>query len=84
MAYFWKDYEEGVDYSSELSLLKVIYKNDYYQQIKYVPDFGFESFWSGVGGFVGIFLGYSMMQFPEMMGNYVLASIQYFYSTRIR
>ena len=32
-----------------------------------IEDFNFESFWSGIGGFVGIFLGYSMMQFPEAL-----------------
>ena len=28
---------------------------------------GFESFWSGVGGFVGIFLGFSLMQIPDLV-----------------
>ena len=29
--------------------------------------FNFEAFWSGVGGFVGIFLGYSLMQLPSIL-----------------
>ncbi len=52
----------------------------YYQEIEYVQDFGFESFWSGVGGFVGIFLGYSLMQFPEFLGKvnvYICSNINF-------
>ena len=51
--------------------IKFVYKDKYYQEIEYVEDFGFESFWSGIGGFVGIFLGYSMMQFPEFLGTII-------------
>jgi hypothetical protein len=28
-----------------------------------------ESFLGGVGGFVGIFLGYSLLQIPELLGS---------------
>lgn len=38
-----------------------------YQEIQNTKNFGFESFLSGVGGFVGIFLGYSILQFPELL-----------------
>ena len=34
-----------------------------------MPDFDLETFISNIGGFVGIFLGYSMMQFPQLLGN---------------
>ena len=50
-------------------MMKVVYKDKFYQEIQYVKDFNFESFWSGIGGFLGMFLGYSMMQFPELLGN---------------
>ena len=33
-------------------------------------DFGVESCWSGIGGFVGIFVGYSLMQLPELLVGY--------------
>ena len=49
--------------------MKFLYKEKYYQEIENVRDFGFETFWSSVGGFVGIFLGYSMLQFPELISN---------------
>ena len=45
-----------------------LYTDKYYEEIAYIRAFGFESFFSGVGGFVGIFLGYSMMQLPELFG----------------
>ena len=31
-----------------------------------LENFNFESFLSGVGGFVGIFMGYSLLQVPQM------------------
>ena len=43
-----------------------LYSEENYQEVKTTENFGFESFLSGVGGFVGIFLGYSMLQLPEI------------------
>ena len=43
------------------------YGEKVYEEIQYVKAIGFESWLSNVGGFVGIFLGYSMMQFPEFL-----------------
>ena len=43
------------------------YTEKIYEEIKYIKAIGFESWLSNVGGFVGIFLGYSMMQFPEFL-----------------
>ena len=48
-----------------------IYTNRYYERVEYSRAFGFESFWSGIGGFVGIFLGYSMMQIPEFIAHFI-------------
>ena len=42
------------------------YYEENYQEIMTTKNFGFESFVSGVGGFVGIFLGYSILQLPEI------------------
>ena len=50
-------------------LLKFLYEDQYYIEIKYWQDFGFENFVSNLGGFIGIFLGYSMMQLPELIGK---------------
>ena len=47
--------------------IKFIYTEKVYEEIQYTKAIGFESWLSNVGGFVGIFLGYSMMQFPELL-----------------
>ena len=54
------------DYGFHL-VLNFVYMDDFYQEIVNVRDFGFESFWSGIGGFVGIFLGYSLLQIPDLL-----------------
>ena len=54
-------------------LVKFLYEDQYYIEIKYWQDFGLESFISNLGGFIGIFLGYSMMQLPELIGKVSLS-----------
>ena len=49
--------------------LKIVYLDKYYEEIKEAKAFGFEDFISGLGGFIGIFLGYSMMQIPHLLGE---------------
>lgn len=51
----------------ERAFIEIVYMEENYLEIVNVRDFGFESFWSGVGGFVGIFLGYSLLQVPESL-----------------
>ena len=58
---------EGAKSSDETNI-KFRYQEKYYQELRYLPDFDLETFISNIGGFVGIFLGYSMMQFPELIG----------------
>ena len=53
----------------EEAIINFIYTERFYQEIENVQDFTFESFWSGVGGFVGIFLGYSLLQFPAFLDS---------------
>ena len=43
------------------------YLEEMYQEIRNERDFNLEMFWSSVGGFIGMFLGYSLWQCPEMM-----------------
>ena len=47
--------------------IEFIYTEKIYEEIEFTQAIGFENWLSNVGGFVGIFLGYSMMQFPEAL-----------------
>ena len=47
--------------------IKVNYLTESYQEIANKKDFSGEALWSSVGGLVGIFLGYSMMQIPDSL-----------------
>ena len=70
--YTWRNIQKNVFTNRSEAIIKLEYPGKFYQEIIHVQDFGFESFWSGVGGFVGIFLGYSLMQFPEFLGKYCI------------
>ena len=50
--------------------IELWYEDRYYAEILQLQDFGFQDFISNLGGFIGIFLGYSMMQIPELFGTY--------------
>ena len=54
---------------SQHGLMEIIYADKYYQEILQEKDFGVQDFISNLGGFIGIFLGYSMMQIPELLGK---------------
>ena len=45
------------------------YLNEEYQEIVNSKDFGLQSFWSNIGGFIGIFLGYSLLQIPDLLAK---------------
>ena len=45
-----------------------LYADTVYEEIQNSKSFDLESFVSGVGGFIGIFLGYSILQIPELLG----------------
>ena len=45
------------------------YTDEMYEEIVNYKNVGFEMFWSGIGGFLGIFLGISLFQIPEICGT---------------
>ena len=49
-----------------LLVFRFSYLNEEYQEIVNSKDFGLQSFWSNIGGFIGIFLGYSLLQTPDL------------------
>ena len=48
-------------------LLELAYMDEHYQEFINVRGFDVEAFWASVGGFVGMFLGYSLLQIPETL-----------------
>ena len=64
-----RDMADGKVKPSKDIIISFLYTDRFYETVEYERSFGFESFWSGVGGFVGIFLGYSMMQVNWLLGN---------------
>ena len=79
----WQDLDKGQlqDYSlangsrKEIVPIRFYYQDDYYQEIEYLPDLDVETLISNIGGFVGIFLGVSLMQIPDLIGNLICISI---------
>ena len=47
--------------------IKFLYDESDYEEMTNTKGFDFESFVSGVGGFIGIFLGYSILQIPDLL-----------------
>ena len=46
---------------------KIKYLDNKFQEIVNEKAFSFEMFWSSIGGFIGIFLGYSLLQVPQLL-----------------
>ena len=51
--------------------LEFNYLEDTYQEVFNQKDFGLEMLGSSIGGFIGMFLGYSLLQCPELIGSIV-------------
>ena len=49
--------------------IKLIYNEGTYQEIVNTRDFGMDTFWISVGGFVGLFLGYSISHIPDLIAG---------------
>lgn len=60
----------GQDHRPTHVNLKINYLSKMFQEIRNKKDFGLEAFFSSIGGFVGIFLGFSMLQIPELLSQY--------------
>ena len=56
-----------IDQPEQQFLVKVTYPVSFYQEIKNVKEFTFETFWSTAGRYLGFFLGYSLLQIPELL-----------------
>ena len=61
----------GDNYAKYMPTIITNFPDETYQEILNVKSFNVEALWSSIGGFVGIFLGYSLMQVPELIFNTV-------------
>ena len=52
--------------------IKLHYRTQHYKLSSNEKSFTLLSLWSEIGGFIGMFLGYSLLQFPELLGNLCL------------
>ena len=55
--------------NSDVSYIHIVYQDKYYAELVYSKAFGIEQLWSGIGGFAGLFIGFSLMQSPELIGK---------------
>ena len=63
----------GKKITAKIQPINFIYLDKYYEEIEYSVAFNKESLISNLGGFIGIFLGYSLLQVPELIGMFTLA-----------
>ena len=47
--------------------ITISYATETFEEITNVRDFDIESLWSSAGGFIGLFLGYSLVQVSEIL-----------------
>ena len=56
------------------------YLTDVYKETVIKLAFDMATLWSQVGGFIGMFLGYSLLQIPELVANWLQLLKSLFYS----
>ena len=66
MTLFFKRHNGNYWYESNL-ILKFDYRLDKYQEIRNKRDWDIENVWSASGGFIGMFLGMSLFQVPDLL-----------------
>ena len=56
-------------YYKRYILLQFTYMNENYEELLSFREFGIEGLGAGIGGYVGIFLGYSFLQIPSTLSS---------------
>ena len=67
------DAEDFMTHENETKLrldIAFTHANPVYQVIKNGRSFSVESCWAGIGGFIGIFVGVSLRQIPELLFDF--------------
>ncbi len=49
--------------------ISISYSTETYQEINNVRDYDLERLWSSIGGFIGIFVGYSLLQVADLFDD---------------
>ena len=49
--------------------VSISYSTETYQEINNVRDYDLETLWSSIGGFIGIFIGYSLLQVADLFDD---------------
>ena len=62
-------YANEIDQLPHQFYIKIIYAERFYQEIKNDKAFSFVALFSTAGGYLGLFLGYSLLQFPDFLFN---------------
>ena len=60
-------YDRAESIEGEGPRITFLYAETDYEEVTNTKSFDFASFVSGVGGFIGIFLGYSILQIPDLL-----------------
>ena len=68
----------------KIIMLRVIYKNDYYEEISNEQLFNEYDLFCQLGGIVGIMLGFSFLQLPELFSKVSLAFKYIFENTKCK
>ena len=69
---------ENLKTCEKCTYFEVLYSDKHYEEIAQRKEFGVHDFISSLGGFIGIFLGYSMMQIPQLLGMLEACKIAFY------
>ena len=63
-----KTWQKGEDFNTSWNVwVKINYKSEYYMEVVNYQATTLDDLFCQIGGLVGIFLGYSLLQFPEVL-----------------
>ena len=63
-----KDLGKKYDFNKSPFLINFKHSDEHYMEVKNERDFNMEMLWAHGGGYIGLFLGYSLAQFPYLFG----------------
>ena len=69
--------QEDISYDKAALGFLVNYGPEIYKNVRNTRSFGFYDLWSQIGGFVGMFLGYSLLQSPDILQGVILSLKKY-------